>query len=181
MQHIVNTPVALDEVDLITPSSTQKYKLGTIVEVVEKAAISSETASYAVKKYIYVKSHAGLTAYQPYVLLEGSTAGAEIATAAPSTLAAPGQKVVVPQVAFTSGYYGFVLFEGDGKVLMTAETYAVGDFLQILNAGTALVVDGTSGSTTKLVNSCAICKEAGSTAVARNFYLFRDKAVTAAT
>lgn len=182
MQHVILKQHVLSEVDLATPTSTQKYPLGMIIDVTEKPAPNStETASKAVKKYIYVKSHGALTVYQPYVLTESSTAGAEVQTAAPATLAAPGQKVVVPQVAFTSGYYGFVLLEGDGKVLMTAETYAVGDFLQILNAGTALVVDGTSGATAKLVNSCAICKEAGSTAVARNFYLFRDKAVTAAT
>ena len=181
MQHIINNLTAFSEVDLITPTSSQKYPLGTIIEVREAANTSSETASYAVKKYIYTKSHTTLTAYQPYVLGKSATAGSECITAAPATLAASGQKVVIPQVAFTSGYYGFVLFEGDGSVLMTAETYAVGDFLQILNTGTALVVDGTSGSTVELVNSTAICKEAGSTAVARKCYLFGTKAVTAAT
>lgn len=181
MQHAVNTRVAISEDVLTTPSSTQAFPLGTIVEVVEKANNSSETASKAVKKYIYVKSHTALTAYQPYVLADSSTAGSEVITAAPATLAAPGQKVVIPQVAFTSDYYGFVLYQGDGKVLMTAETYVAGDFLQILNTGTALVVDGTTGSTVRLINSCAICKEAVSSEVARNCYLFGDKAVTATT
>lgn len=166
--------VVLDENDLITPTSTQKYPLGTILETIDKD-------KKAVAKYIYVKSHGALTAYQPYVLNYTGTAGSEVKTAAPATLAAPGQKVVIPQVAFTSGYYGFVLFEGDGKVLMTAQTYAVGDALQVLNAGTALVVDGTSGSTTVGINTSAICKEAGSTAVARDSYLLPFKAVTAAT
>ena len=64
---------------------------------------------------------------------------------------------------------------------MTAEAYVVGDFLQILNTGTALVVDGTSGSTVQLINSSAICKEAGSTAVARKAYLLGQNAVVAAT
>ena len=181
MQHIINKPFALNEVDLVTPSSTQQYPLGMVVEVVEKANSSSETASYAVKKYMYVKAHAALTQYQPYVVANSSTAGSEVITAAPSTLAAPGQKVVIPQVAFTSGYYGFVLFEGDGSVLMTAETYAIGDFLQILNAGTAMVVDGSTGSPAITINSTAICKEAGTTAVARKCYLFGKAGVTAAT
>lgn len=181
MQHIISNPTAFNEVDLTTPTSTQLYPLGKVIEVEEKANSSSETATKATKKYIYVKSHAALTAYQPYALGESSTAGSEVITAAPATLAAPGQKVVIPQVGFTSGYYGFVLFQGDGSVLMTAETYAVGDYLQILNAGTAMVVDGTTGSPAKTVNSTAICKEAGSTAVARACYLFGDKGVTAAT
>jgi hypothetical protein len=160
--------------DLTTPSSTQAYPLGTIIALTDSDYTS-------VKEYMYVKSHTALTAFQPYVLTFGSTAGAEIVTIAPATLAAPGALVVVPQVAFTSGYYGWVLIKGDGKVLMTSETYAVGDFLQILNTGTALVVDGSTGSTIQLINSCAICKEAGTTAVARKCLLLGSTAVVAAS
>jgi hypothetical protein len=173
-QKPVNTRIGFDEVDLTTPTSLQKYPLGMVLTL-------EDGSKKTVRKYVYIKAHAALTQYQPYVLDIAATEGAEVATGAPATLAAPGRKVVVPQVAFTSGYYGFVLLEGDGKVLMTAETYAVGDHLQVLNAGTALVVDGTSGATTFSVNSCAICKEAGSDAVARDFWLFERQAVVAAT
>lgn len=165
--------IALEEKDLITPTSTQKFQLGMKIQV--------EDAEGAAAEYIYVKAHTGLTAYQPYVLGYSSTDDAEVVTAAPATLAAPGRIVVVPQVAFTSAYYGFVLVKGNGKVLKTAETYAVGDQLQILNTGTALVVDGTSGSTAYSINSCGICKEAGSTAVARDVYLYGISAVVAAS
>jgi hypothetical protein len=164
---------AVNNDDITTPSSTQKYVLGLEVMV--------NTGDGYPKIYKYVKSHGALTLYQPYVLGVSSTDGSQVITEAPATLAAPGQLVVIPQVAFTSGYYGFVLKQGDGKVLMTAETYAIGDYLQVLTAGTALVVDGTTGSTVRLVNSCAICKEAGTTAVARKMYLIGEKAVTAAT
>lgn len=160
--------------DLTTPTSTQQYQLGAEIVI-------ADTDKTAIKKYRYVKSHGALTQYQPYIVSNSSTSGSEVITAAPATLAAPGSLICVPQVAFTSGYYGFVLIEGDGKVLMTAETYAVGDALQILNTGTALVVDGTSGATTISVNTSAICKEAGSTAVARNTYLIGRPAVVAAT
>lgn len=160
--------------DLTTPTSTQQYTLGYVYEELD-------TDKYAVRKYMYVKSHGALTAYQPYIVSLSATAGSEVITAAPATLAAPGSLICVPQVAFTSGYYGFVLIQGDGSVLMTAETYAVGDMLQILNTGTALVVDGTSGSTAVSVNTSAICKEAGTTAVKRACYLLGRPAVVAAT
>ena len=159
--------------DLTVPTSTQQYVLGDVLSF-------SDSDYTAVKKYQYCKAHTALTAYQPYVITYGATAGAEVVSAAPVTIAAPGALVVVPQVAVTTGYYFWGLIAGDGKVLMISETYAVGDFLQILNAGTALVVDGSTGSTIQLVNSSAICKEAGSTAVARKCMLLGNVAVVAA-
>ena len=158
--------------DLTTPTSAQQYVLGGVLSF----SVSDKTA---VTKYLYCKAHTGLTAYQPYVVTYGATAGAEVVSAAPVTLAAPGALVVTPQVAVTTGYYFWGMIQGDGKVLMTSETYAVGDFLQILNAGTALVVDGSTGSTVQLVNSSAICKEAGTTAVARKCYFLGASAVVA--
>lgn len=171
----IQSRIALGKIeDLTTPSSTRDYPLGTVVKIYDDS-------KYAISKYIYVKSHGALTAKQPYVLGFSGTTTSSYITAAPATLAAPGLLVVIPQVAFTSGYYGWVLIEGAGEVLMTAETYAVGDYLQVLNTGTALVVDGTSGSTTLSVNSCAICQEAGTTAVARDILLLNRYAVVAAT
>ena len=164
----------VNEKDIITPTAVAKYPLGFLLEVFD-------SVSKARKVFKYVKSHAALTAYQPYVISASGTVGSEIITAAPATLAAPGLLVCIPQVVIASGYYGFVLIEGEGKVLMTAQTYAAGDFLRLINAGTALLVEGTSGSTVQLVSSSAICKETGTTAVARKVYLLGDKAILAAT
>lgn len=160
--------------DLTVPTSTQQYPLGYI-------CVEEDSSSTAIRKYMYVKSHTALTAYQPYIVSISGTSGSEIITAAPATLSAPGSLICVPQVDFTSGYYGFVVIEGDCSVLMTAETYVVGDMLQILNTGTALVVDGTSGATAVSVNTSAVCKEAGSSAVKRACYLLGRPAVVAAT
>jgi hypothetical protein len=160
--------------DYITPTSARNYDLGAILEI-------EDSSTQTVQKYMYVKSHTALIQYQPYVVSISGTTGSEVITAAPATLAAPGSLIGIPQVAFTSGYYGFVLIQGTGKVLMIAETYAVGDMLQILNTGTALVVDGTTGSTTFSVNTSAVCKEAGTTAVARAVNILGRPAVVAAT
>jgi hypothetical protein len=176
MSNTIQTRFSLgNQSELTTPTSTREYPIGHIVELYD------DVNDVSIAKYIYIYSHGALTQYQPYVLAIGSTAGQEVQTAAPFTLAAPGLIVCVPQVAFTANYYGFVLIQGDGKVLMTAETYAVGDHLQVLNGGTALVVDGSTGSTTYTVNTCGICKEAGTTAVARDLYLFNRQSVCAAT
>lgn len=167
--------LALDRTDLETPTAAAKYAVGTVIHTADARNGGAE------KTYIYVKAHAGLTAYKPYVLAIGAVAGAEKVTKAPATLAAPGSIVAVPQVAFTSGYYGFVQIKGDATVLMKAETYAVGDHLQILNAGVTLVVDGTSSSTVESINTCAISKATGTTAVAQPVYLKGEMAVIAAT
>lgn len=174
MVQALTTRFALgNKLDLVTPTSAQEYKLGMIVEIA--------TSSPQVTKYIYVRSHGALTQYVPYVLDFGSTSATEIVTAAPATLAAPGRQVVIPQVGFTTTYYGFVLLEGEGKAIMTAETYEDGDHLQLLTTGTELNVDGTSGSTVFTVNTCAICGETDSDAVARDIHLINRQAVVAGT
>jgi hypothetical protein len=176
MSKALNTRMALGNIsDLTTPTATQQYPLGFVATI-------DDSDVKMVKKYIYVKAHGALTQYQPYVLNFTGTSGAEVKTAAPATTAAPGQKVCVPQVAFTSTLlYGFVQIEGDCSCLLTSETYAVGDYMQILNTGTALVVDGTSGATVMLANSCAISKSAAGTATAQSIVLLNRWAVTAAS
>ena len=161
--------------DLTTPTAAQQYNLGDV-------QIYADSDKTGVKKYMYVKAlSAGMTAYQPYVITNTGTAGAEVITLAPATLTTCGLVIGVPQVAFTASYYGWVLIEGDGKVLMISETYAVGDKLEVLNAGTAAVVDGSTGSTVTTIGTFAVCKEAGTTAVARACYMVgRPVAVQAA-
>lgn len=173
----VNSRMALgNEADLTTPTLLQdaSYKLGEIVPIIDSATKME-------KLYMYVKSHTTLTAYQPYVLNFTGTAGSEVKTAAPVTTAAPGQLVCVPQVAFTSGYYGFVQIKGDCTCLLTNETIAVGDYLQILTTGTVLTVDGSTGATVMLANSCAVSKTALYAAGGNSIILLGRWAVTAAS
>ena len=153
------------------PTSTAKYKLGTIV-------LTEDSSKTTRSKWMYVKAHAALTQYQPYIVAMSGFAGAEFVTAAPLTLAAPGYYVCVPQVAFTTLYFGWVLIGGDGKGLATAETYAVGDMIQVITAGTAFNISGSSGGTQAFaVETCGMYKEAGSTAVARAIWLMGERAV----
>lgn len=160
---------SVSEDDLITPTSAAKYPVGTEVQVSNGSTSTT---------YIYAKAHTTLTAYQPYVL-DLSIYGA--ITSAPLTLAAPGAIVVVPQVAFTTAFYGWMAKKGLCSALHISQTYAAGDMLQLLSGGAALVVDGTTAQTVKSVNTCGVTITAGSTAAAFSIMLNGEQAVVAAT
>ena len=156
--------------DLTGTSSTQIYDLGREITI-------KNDANNTVQTYMYLYASTGLTQYQPYQIQYSSTAGQEIQAGAPATLAAPGRQCVIPQVAVTSGYYFWGIVEGDCIALVPAVTYAVGDHLKLTNACTTMIVDGTSGSTSRTVNSCGISKTAGSTATGAAIWLFGISAV----
>ena len=145
---------SIDTDDLTNPSSTRKYELG--------ARYVDNSDTNAIKKeYVYVKAHGALTQYQPYQLSAVNTAGAEVSTKAPATTAS-GATVVAPQVAVTSGYYAWVPYKGIVTVL-TTDTFAAGDYAEVLNAGTGLKLDGgASGSTAERAGSVGIATTATS-------------------
>lgn len=148
-----------NEADLTTPTSAQgQYRLGDVVVIDLSTPTSTGiTRTTEVKKYMYVKSHAALTQYQPYVIVPSATAGAEWVTAAPVTLASEICLIGVPQVAFTSGYYGFVQIQGRATAKIAATTHTIGDSLKLPSAATAFTTDGTSGSAIFSANSAAFC------------------------
>jgi hypothetical protein len=167
----INSMISVPESDLTTPTLAAAYPVGSTVRI-------SNGLGYPDSVFVYIKAAGALTAYQPYVFdlgIYGAT------NSSPVTLGAPGAIVIVPQVAFTSGYYGWVLMKGYGKVLHIQETYVAGDMLQLLSGGAALVVDGSSNSTIKSVNTCGITVGAGTTAVAKTVVLNGEQAVVAAT
>lgn len=145
---------SIDTDDLTNPSSTRKYELG--------ARYVDNSDTNAIKKeYVYVKAHGALTQYQPYQLSVVNTAGSEVSTKAPVTTAS-GATVVAPQVAVTSGYYAWVPYRGIVTVL-TTDTFAAGDYAEVLNAGTGLKLDGgVSGSTAEGAGSVGIATTATS-------------------
>lgn len=145
------TPFAIYGNDLTTPTSSinPAYKLGAIYSMADSDNPST------VKLFMYVKAHTTLTVYQPYTVVCTNTAGAEVTTAAPATLAGY-VTVCIPQVAFTSGYFGFVQIFGQCTAKLSNQPHVPGDYLELLNAGTTLIVDGTSGSTAFTTNGVAV-------------------------
>jgi len=166
--------VSISETDITTPTSTQRYPLGLQVTVEDSGAQD------ATKVFEYVKSHTTLVQYQPYVLNYIATAASEVVTAAPVTQTSPIVQVCVPQVGFTSGYYGFVQVQGQATAKVAAETYASGDPGEVLNAGTTFIVNGTSGVALVDNKTAMIYQATGSAAAAIAVFLVGNKVQNAA-
>ncbi len=128
-RYTVQNQIAVNNDDIINPSSAAKYPLGLEINVL--------TTTNEIKKFKYVKSHGALTAYVPYQINGSHTSGSETITAAPATLASAVNLIGVPQVAFTSGYYGFVQIEGVCTAVCDRGVTA-GWSLEAFNSGTSL-------------------------------------------
>jgi hypothetical protein len=148
MTYPIQVALSINESDLGSTSVSPLYPLG------KEIVIKDSAYGNAVKKFMYVKAHTNLTQYQPYTVVFSNVSGSEVITAAPATLAS-GVTVCVPKVAIASAYYGWVQIFGDCTVKLAAETHVAGDYLELLNAGTTFMVDGSSGSTVYSVKSVA--------------------------
>ena len=136
--------------DITTPTSTQLYPLGYTRTFWDKSTSASKIT------YQYVQAAATLTQYGVYVLTYSSTAGSEFTTGTPASLAVY-QQVVVPQVAFTSGYYGWVAVEGYAKVNPTS-TPTAGHFGKVVNAA----ITATDEATISTASICIFLSAAAS-------------------
>ena len=159
------------EHDLTVPTATRQYPLG--YEVLIEDPTKTMTT-----KYVYVKAHDTLTAYVPYQLVASATAGAEVTTQAGVAVGAPGGICVIPQVAFTASYYGFVAIEGYAVAAISDSAWTAGDYLQYYGtSAVTLSLDGTSGSSPFTANTCACALAGGSVAGNCAVMLLRGKAV----
>jgi len=123
--------------DLTVPTATAKYKLGSEIVV-------TDTTTYSRIRYKYIKAaHAPLVAFTPYQIALGYTTGAEWASRIP--IPCTNAMVGVPQVAFTSNYYGFVAIEGKCYALGSSG-YAAGDKLGLITSAATLSI-ATTGVT----------------------------------
>jgi hypothetical protein len=123
--------------DLTTPTSTQKYNLGLVLEV--STADPDDAFTEYAAEYIYGQAGETLTAYEPAQMKERF----EFIKPADSVAY---MTVCSPQVDFTDNYYGFFLFKGKGKCKITASgAMAVGDyFLPTVDTPSEFQDDGAS-------------------------------------
>ena len=84
-----------------------------------------------------------------------------IATASPATSSVV-KLIGIPQTAIASAMFGWVAIEGICKAKTGIQ--AKGDTLEVLNSGTTLVVDGSSGSPAETANTVAISAQAATAA-----------------
>ena len=159
---------AIDDDFINETSTTAKYNQGMEVEIADSATGYTTT-------YKYIKASAALTAYQPYVLVEKAE---EVGTASPAT-SSVSKIIGIPQTAIASGSYGFVAIKG----LCKAKTgiQAKGDTLEVINSGTTLIVDGSSGSPAETVGTVAISAEAAAAAATVDVVLLGKRVQIAAS
>lgn len=135
---------------------------GKVREVVN----SDGTLRY--EAWLYNGTGAALTAGRPYYVTYGAIA-TPLKAAVPATLAAPAM-VVFPITALADADWGWFAFAGEVKdlVLVTATAIALGDPLEVINAGVTLIEDAARG-----VGTVAIAREASSAggSVALDVYL----------
>jgi hypothetical protein len=149
---------AIDIDDLNASSATMDYPVGSEIVIKDSTSAMPQT-------YIYVKAHSGLALGQPIALIEGSGGDAEMVTVGVATFAdGQGTLLGFPLAAITSGHYFFAQISG--VITAAAGTVAAGDHVEVLNGGSTVVVDGTSGSTTRTANSVGIAKTATSSGTA---------------
>lgn len=139
--------------DLDSSSSTMKYPVGSVVTI-------KESGKAQPSEFMYVKAHAAFsTVGTPFAIECGSGGDAEVVTAAP-TAQASGVLVGFNTSAITSGEYFWA--QTAGVITAAAGTVDAGDHVEVLAAGTTVVVDGSTGSTTHSTKSIGIAKTATS-------------------
>ena len=149
----INNIDAIDD-SLQNPSATAEFKLGSPLPI-------NDTTKGQESVFIYCKSHAALNLGQPVNLIAGTGGDAELVTAAFSEVSTgAGELIGYPLTAVPSGYYFWAQISG--VITAAAATVAAGDHVQCLESGTTVVVDGTTGSTTRAATSCGIAKTATS-------------------
>ena len=146
----VQERMAITEEFISKVSSAAEFNPGMEITVADGLSIPTT--------YKYVKAAANLTANQPYVLVDNADG---VTTASPATSTVI-KLIGIPQVAIASAMFGWVAIKG----LCKAKTgiQAKGDTLEVINGGTTLIVDGSSGSPAETANTVAISCEAAATA-----------------
>jgi len=130
------------------------------------------------REYIYCYVTASAARGKPYVLTYDGDEATNPKTAAPSTSAVYQQIVFPVKAQSSTAGFAWCQYKGDAYVLVDGSTsVAKDDNLEVITAGVALIVDGTSGATTKTIRSLGIAQEAQATAAATltYVYLFGEK------
>jgi hypothetical protein len=142
--------ISIQESDLITPSTTALYSLGTVLTV--------DDGSGYIKQYMYVLADSNIAAKEAMQIIDGVTAGAQFTTQTPAATATATCYGGVANVAIPSGYYGFLQIKGKTTCVSTGattlgNTVDLADTLRtVTDSGAATITTATLG----IVNTNAI-------------------------
>lgn len=153
----------INEIDAVA-----KYNAGAEVTIAADG-ISIPTT------YKYVKAASDLKANQPYVLVDNADG---VTTAAPATSTVI-KLIGIPQVEIATAYFGWVAVKGACKAKTGIQ--AKGDTLEVINGGSSLIVDGSSGSPAETANTVAISMKAAAEAGVAEVNLIGKRVAIAAS
>lgn len=138
--------------DLTNTSVDQEYPLG--------ARYVDQSSTGPIKdEYIYLRAHSGLSIQQPFQLSLSNVTAEAVTSKAPVTTASGATVFISPGVSDDEYFWGQV----KGTAIVRCSGFAAGDYGELLNAGSTLVLDGgVSGSTVESDKSVGIATTAES-------------------
>lgn len=152
--------------------------MADIIPVDEQQGAVRYNAAGQKEKKVYFAS--GFTQYRPYSVMQTADAATSPAALAPVTNATYAGEICVPQgtTTTTAGWYWAVV-EGVCNAAVDGDTTDVGlgDFLEVINAGTAFIIDHATAPTG---SAAAVAREANTGAAAtKEIYLLGRQVVIA--
>lgn len=105
---------------------------------------------------VYNNTGSALTAYCPYNLVPGWITGKGVVYVpiAAATNAAVTNLIGVPQTALADATYGLIQVGGLVPICATSGSVAANDNLQVIDAGVALIDEGTNGLAIHTADAC---------------------------
>lgn len=154
--------------------------LNANVEVIDGTGAQGARMAQGSSEFVYLQVPATTAAGTPLVVTYDGDEEVLVKGVAPATLAVYQEIAIVPRLAGASAEFMWCQVKGICQALVHGGTdVAKDDYLEVLNAGTALVMDSTARST----NSVAIACEAYTTAsnALKTVNLLGDRVIVAAS
>ena len=131
-----------EDKDLTIPTSSPRYKLGEIIQLVDSEAANPEV----IAEFIYIKNVQEININRSSVIVETIEVEAEVSLSeAGSAQTAPIALVAIPQITIPSEFYGFAQIKGNAIAVTNGNPSAIsiGDPLHV-GFGLADVLQGGS-------------------------------------
>jgi len=150
------------------------------VATVDGTGLQGSRKRVGVNEFVYIQVPATTAAGTPLVVTHDGDEEVMVAGVAPATLAVYQEIAITPTLAGAVAEFQWCQVKGVCQALVHGGTdVAKDDYLEVLNAGTALVDD----STVRSVNSVAVACEAYTTAsnALKTVQLLGDRVIVAAS
>jgi hypothetical protein len=150
------------------------------VETVDGSGMQGARKRQGVNEFVYIQVPASTAAGSPLIVTHDGDEEVMVKGVAPATLAVYQEVAVTPKLAGSSAEFMWCQVRGVCKALCDGTTdIAKDDYLELVNAETAFIIDSTARS----VNSVAIACEAytNTTDALKTVNLLGDRVIVAAS